>query len=241
MAKQRRLELQGITPAGTLRFPKLDPAAPDTKYKPGGQWKAPLILEGEAAQAQKQKIDAFYAEAYAKCLDMEQKRAAFEETEPPTELKIAEFNLPYRPVIDRDTKEEVEGALEFSHNKLASGVYGKQHKKAGQTWHGKLLVSDAKNQPVTKPVWGGTTAKVAFTLGYFYTALGFGVNCRLEAVRVLDLVSQGERTAASLFGDEEEGYSDAGEAPDDFQERFSGDDEQSDVGEKEGTGAGADF
>lgn len=117
----------------------------------------------------------------------------------------------FSEVYDEET-EEVTGQIEMKFKMQASGI----RKKDGTKWSAKPGLFDAKMNPLPKSVdiWGGSSGKVSFETGpYFVEGTGaYGIQRRLKAVQVTDLVSAGQRTAAQYGFEEEEGF-DAADLP----------------------------
>jgi hypothetical protein len=212
---------KGVTPVGRFAFPKLQ--VPDTKYNPDGELSVGVELSGVDAENLKEIIqEAFDIEYAHEC------------TEHGKTLKKYE-NMPYKPTLDRD-KEPVEGSTTFRLKRKASGTYGKNHSKAGTRWEASFPIFSASGtSKVTEPIWGGSTGRISFIIVPWYTpALGFGVRLQIEAVKILTLVTQGDKDPGQFGFEDESGY----EAP---SEKTSAAPEVEDgVGSEESEG-GTDF
>jgi hypothetical protein len=222
-----------ITPAGIAAHCYIN--TPDTKWKDKGEYKTGLVLSGEAAEAIVKDADERLAQMresdeYA---ELEKKRVEHNKKNkgnPKKQIDELEEHLPYKKELDDEGEETGNIILKFS--TAASGV----SKKTGKPWTKKLDIFDAKGNRVTKTVWSGSTIKVAYTVGEFYATpnVGFGVKFYLEAVRVLELVEGGSRSAKGYgFDDEEEGYDASGDAADESNDETTseggeGDDEETD-------------
>ena len=112
-----------------------------------------------------------------------------------------------------------EGSLPYAENE--DGTYRVKAKQKAQikTKKGEIInlrptLVDALGQPfpVSKEIWSGTEMRMSIELYPYYTpALGAGVSLRLQGVQVIDLVTRGEMSAASLgFGVVEGGYDASG-------------------------------
>ena len=81
--------------------------------------------------------------------------------------------------------------------------------KKGQ-WERKVPIFDAKGNCITDSitsVGNGTKGKIAYELSPFYmNDKNYGVSLRLTGVQILDLVEDGDVSAASLGFGQEEGY-----------------------------------
>ena len=112
--------------------------------------------------------------------------------------------LPY--ALDEDDDGNETGDVTFKFNTHASG----KNQKTGKEWTRNLPLFDAAGvriAPGSVTVWGGTTAKVAFTFQeYAALQLGASVKLRLEAVQIIELVSSGGAPAESFGFEETDGY-----------------------------------
>ena len=203
------------TPVGVAVWPKLN--EPDTKWKDEGEFSVKLKLDGEDAENLISQIKEFHALAYkVECEDHRGKKAK------PPKLKCADPS--YKPAVDED-EEEIPGVYLFNCKRRASGEV-KKGPRAGTKWTARVMLFDSKGQPIPKNVeiWGGSLLKCSITLEPWYTpSLGFGIKLGLQAVKVLELVQRGQRSAADFgFDAEEEGYT---AAQDDlpFDEEDTGD------------------
>jgi hypothetical protein len=182
-----------VTPAGTFQFPKL--TEPDTKFNEYGEYSVGVVLTGTTAENLVELIDEAYDIEYkAECESHGKTLKKYE-------------NKPYAPTTDRD-KNVVEGSVTFRCKRKAGGMYGKGHKKAGQEWSASFpIFSAAGTEKVTEPVWGGSVGRVSCTLVPWYTpSLGFGLRLQIEAVKILELVSDGDKQPSQFGFDDEDGY-----------------------------------
>lgn len=197
--KKKRFELRS-SPKGTLVFPRL--VTPDTKFKVEGQFSTKLRLEGPEAVAFRTMIDTEHKNAFA------EEKAKLMEGAGQAKARAKQLTLgkpPYDPEVDEDGNET--GALIFKFSRNASGV----SKRTGKKWTATIRLFDAAGNPVSgiEP-FGGTVARVGF---YFQAYLvpasnQAGVSLKLDAVKIIDLVQRGERSADDYgFGEEEEGFS----------------------------------
>jgi hypothetical protein len=184
---------KSVTPAGKFAFPKLQ--EPDTKFSPDGEYSVGVELEGVTAETLKDLIQTAY--------DAEYKHECAEHGKT---LKRYE-NMPWAQTLDRD-KKPVDGSTTFKLKRKASGIYGKTHPKAGQRWEASFPVfSAAGTERVSDPIWGGSTGRVSFICVPWYTAaLGFGIRLQIEAVKVLSLVTQGDKDPGQFGFEDEDGY-----------------------------------
>ena len=179
------------TPKGVAIYPKL--SAPDTKFKPDGEFSCKLRLSQDDAQPLIDRIAEIH-EANIKSLKESKKvKGAVKEASPP-----------YKGVVDDEGNEtgEVEFNIKMNHNIKT---------RDGKEFQLFPKLFDAKLNPIpfgTK-IYGGSEVKVAGFFNPFYTAMiGAGVSLRLDGVQVLKLVQGND--AKSMGFAEENGYESAG-------------------------------
>lgn len=207
---------QGVTFKGIYKWPKLNEPDYGTKEypKPDGEYSVKLV--GELSDPE---VQAFLAK-WQPMHDEAIKRAEAEFKALPVatrkKLEKVTVNPLYTEQYDEET-EEPTGKIEIKFAMTASGTY-KSGPKQGKKWRRKPAIFDAKGNLMNPApsIWGGTVGRVAFEVGlnkegqpgYFIPATGAaGLTLRLQAARVIQLVSEGARDAASYgFGEEEEGY-----------------------------------
>lgn len=206
------------TPPGRFKYPRLN--EPDTKFKAEGEYSVSLVFEPDApgVQAMIDMADKGAAEILA-----ETKKA---ESTPAKAKKWESKYLPYK--MEVDDEEEETGNIEFKFTMKASGV----SKKTGKPWKRKPAVFDSKGKPLPADVnvWGGTIGKIAYqVIPYAPTPqVGASVKFALEAAKIIDLVSGGEKDAGAYgFGEEEDGY-DAPAASEQDDTDDNADDDQGD-------------
>lgn len=195
---------------GILKYPRLN--APDYGTdnfpKEGGEYNTKVIISGAELERLQKKMDRIYDEAIAEGKEKFEKKAVAKRKKTP----FAE-NPYFTPVYNED--EEETGDFEISVKTKASGV----SKKTGKKWSRKVPLYDAKLNKLSPNVnvYGGTVAKVSFTVSpYFVDANHLaGLSLRLEGVQVLELVSGGEASASSLGFEEEDGFEYDGSADED--------------------------
>lgn len=193
---------QGTTPAGTFQFPALSkPDYGNEKFpKPAGEYKVSLVLTEDEAQPLIDKLTKEYEKA------IEAAEEEFEKLPIGSRKKLKEVtrNDLFSTEYDKDT-EEPTGNLIFKFKMTASGK-----NKKGDAWTRKPSVFDAKGTVLKNVpnIWGGTIGKVSFQASpYFIPGTGAaGLSLRLQAVQVIDLVSEGSRSASSFGFGAEAGY-----------------------------------
>ncbi len=211
MSTNKRPSLEKFTlPRGVFVWPKLN--APDTKFKAEGEYGVKARLSKAAAAPFLEKyaaaVDKSVAEARAK-LEEAIKGAKGEKLAKARKAlaDLAPAESPIKPAFDDDGNETDEVVI--SVKMKASGVY-KDGPKKGETWNRKPDIFNARGERLKNPplIFGGSEGYVAGSFNPFYTEkAGAGVSLRLEAVKVVKLVSAGERDASAYgFGGEEEGW-----------------------------------
>lgn len=210
MAKNDKPQYIKVTsPIGTYKYPKL--SEPDYGTKefpcPQGRYSVKLVLKAndKETKAFLKKLEPHYQEALAKA--KEQFKTLKAETR--KKLKNITVNPLFTELLDEET-EEPTGEIEINVKMNASGEY-KKGPKAGQKWNRKPIIFDSKGNRMAKPpsIWGGTRGRVGLELSpYFIPATGAaGLSFKLEAVKIIELVSEGERSADSMgLGGDEGGY-----------------------------------
>jgi hypothetical protein len=224
MAKEekRKRNPEFTTDKGKFRFPKLNDIDFGTEKfpKPAGEFSVQLVLpEGHAYI---EKFNTQIAELVEQAEEMG--KEGFEKLKPAMKKKFKEptLNENFSPVLDKDTNEET-GEVVIKFKMAASG----ESKKDGKKWIARPAVFDAKGKPIAlfvnapgkanhgkglaaaPKIWGGTVGKVAFEAFPYWNASSatYGVATRLKAVQIIDLVSQGSRSASGYGFGEEDGYS----------------------------------
>jgi hypothetical protein len=199
------------TGRGTAVYPWLT-GKPDTKYKDEGVYKTGLRLKRDDPKCV--ELMGLIDEGMKTALKEAKEKA--ENAKERNKVKSCE-DKPYSIETDDDDNET--GFVVFNFKMKASGI----NKKTNEAWTRKPALFDKAGSvlpPETK-VGGGSTIRVSFTLGTFFTIkLGAGVTLRLEGVQVLTLVEWS--ADASKFGFENESEEDedteTAEAGDDADE-----------------------
>jgi hypothetical protein len=197
MAKREKLE-RLTSPAGIAQYPRLN--KPD-EYKGKKSYKSNLILDPEDEGVQefldrvKDVAEASMASAVAELKKGDGKKKA--------KAKKVELFLPYEPEYD-DNGDET-GKVIVKARKNA------EFEKDGEVVQTKVHIFDSNGVIVKKPpiVWGGSTLKLAVDLFPFYnpSADQAGVSLRLQGAQIIELVTGGSASAASMgFGSVEGGY-----------------------------------
>ncbi len=227
-------------PPGILKWPKLnEPDYGTEKFPdPAGSFNTRVVYDGSAPAVVKftDRLDKMMerareiAEEKFAALSVKARKALEKDgvTGPRPEA-------PYSPVYDEDTEEET-GEIEMRFKRKYSGEY-KNGPKAGKKWYAKIGLFDSARPP--KPlkkgieIWGGSTAIInAEFEPYFVDGTGkYGLQRRLNAVQVLDLVSAGGERSASSYGFEgsDDGFDSSGlDTGEDTETSGAGDDADDD-------------
>lgn len=207
---------------GTFVFPKLSEPDYGSKDfpKPNGAFRTKLRgkLDDAEVKATLAKLQPYYDAA------MEQAEKEFKALKIETRKKLGKVTQQplFATVFDEDENET--GEIDFNFSMPYSGVF-KKGPKEGQTWKrvpdifdargNKLPYFDKQKNPIKNApgIWGGTVGRIAFELGlnkegqpgYFIPGTGLaGLSLKLRAVRIISLVSGGQRSASDYgFADEE--------------------------------------
>jgi len=218
--KRDRDVVKFTTPRAVLIYPKLH--APDTKWKPEGEYGAKLRIESGADNylINNGKTKVTQAEIERLCTEMldrafkkkqeELREAAADPNKKKAKkakemlAKLSKREDIFVPYEDDDGEET--GDITFKVKMKASGV----NKETGKRWERKPAVFDAKGNvlKVVPPVFGGSEAKVAVEAATYFAPNDavMGVTFYLDGIQLLKLVRAGERSADSLGFGEEDGY-----------------------------------
>lgn len=244
MASEKKKALPSFTtPKGVFVYPKL--SAPDYGSKdypkPDGEYSLKFRLSQTDAEEfinRKSKDGTSIQSLYEEALRDAERQFGELKVESRKKLKEVQPNALYTVIYDQET-EQPTGEVEFKFKMKASGTLQKGP-RAGQKWTRKPDLFDAKGRKIGAGVniWGGTEGKIAFSVrGYFVAGTAAaGLTLMLNGAQVIDLVSEGSRSADSYGFGEEEGF---GYDPDDFREEDS--DKSDDDGDSSGgSSAGED-
>lgn len=198
MAKPKKLPPLN-TPRGVAVFPSLN--APDTKFKPEGEYAVRLAFDPNDADVQQLVAEL-------------ERRQELGWQEALSELDAAarkKFEKTYTkaPVFTEEVDKEGDetGRILINFKMKAGGTSKKTQKK----WEQKPTILDAKGVQMKNPpdIYGGSILRIGFetTCGPVPSSKLFYISCRLMLVKVIDLVSRGGYSADAFgLGDEEDGY-----------------------------------
>lgn len=201
---------------GVAKYPYLN--RPDTKFNKNGVFKVDLIVSEDYSEPVTKIIAEQLKEA-----EKEAKKKAAEQRKKGKKVEPKVADMPYYEECDEDGNET--GNVVFRFKSTASGT-----DKNGKKWKRKLSVFDAKGKPSKAQIYGGSTLVIAFTAKpWVNPKLEYGVKLQIEGVKIIDLVTGGQRSATSLgLDDEEDGYTADGEADDESDEEDEEDDDTED-------------
>jgi hypothetical protein len=253
MANAKRPQApKGTTFKGIFKWPKLtEPDYGSKEYpKENGEFSVKLVgrIDDPDVQAFIAKWQPLHDQA------IKDAEVAFKALKVDVRKKLGKVtvNPLYTELYDEET-EEPTGEVEFKFSMQYSGVY-KSGPKQGKKWFRRPGIFDARGNEMnpTPSIWGGTKGRVAFEVGlnpegapgYFISGTGAaGLTLRLQAARILELVSEGQRDANSYgFGEEEEGYEyDPSSVAEKSAPGDTSDQSEGDAGEGTDAGSNPDF
>jgi len=171
------------TPIGKARWPHL--SEPDTKFDEDGSYHVDLILDGEEAADLVSRLEALYNDAYA----------GFCREKKKTNLK--QSDMPFAP--EEDDEGQATGNMVFRFKMRAKTKKGIDLRP---------LLFDAKMNPMTEVIGGGSDIRVSFDPScWFVPALGVGMSLRLRGVQCVRLVEYlGGSDPESLGFQAEDGF-----------------------------------
>jgi hypothetical protein len=217
------------TPKGVAVWPNLN--APDTKFKPEGEYTSKLAFDPNLpeVQAMISKFEAIRDELF---------KAEIANADTPAKRKALEkFNV--APVFTEELDKEGDetGRILINFKMKASGV----SQKTNKPWSRKPTIFDSKGVEIKNPptIGGGSTLRVACELGGgpVPSAKLFYLSPKLVGVKLLELVTFGSMSSKDMGFDEDEGgYEADNSAPASFDDNDTPAD-----GAEEGNGGSGDF
>lgn len=218
MAQKKRF----VTPIGTAKFPWLN--TPDTKWDPQGKFKVTLLVDPNENADFLALLDQIAEEAYQKGVAKLKKAK-----------KMVQANQAIKKPLyaeEYDENGEPTGLVEVKFTSNAS-----YRRKDGQEVKLKPALFDAEGKPMgdnAPRIWGGSKIRINFTPFDYYlaTTKEAAASLKINAVQVIELVTEGGASADSYgFDSVEGGFSSnsynggyADEDDDDFS--FHGSDEE---------------
>ncbi len=200
-----------VSPKGRAIWPRLN--APDTKYKPEGEFSARLGMQQDDPETQAflKKLEGIRDDAWAKFVSENPKKK---------KATMAPF---YREETDDEGDETGEISFNFKmKHKIKVKATGKEFTLVPTILNAKKVI--LKNPP---NIGSGSVLKVSFEIAPYFNEKDkeFGLSLRLIAVQIITLVEFGGAGRAANDFDEEDGDEvNDGEAGDDSDD----DDDDSD-------------
>lgn len=217
------------TPKGVAVWPNL--AAPDTKFKPEGEYTCKLAFDPNLPEVQAlvAKLETIRDELFA------QEIANAETPVKKKTLEKYEVAPVFAEELDKDGEET--GRITINFKMKASGV----SKKTNKPWKRKPTIFDSKGKELKNPpvIGGGSVLRVACEMGGgpVPSAKKFYLSPKLVGVKLIELVTFGSVSSKDMGFDEDEGGYEADESADDVP--FATDDDAQE--EQEASGGSADF
>lgn len=198
-----------VSGKGRLGYPHL--TTPDTKFKASGEFKTKLAVSPiSLAQSD---IDRITTAHHANVEEGKTAIAEYNKTvsKATDKRKFVEGDLPFIVDEENDT-------VTFSFKLNAVG----ENKKKGETWQNKVALFDAMGRPcpVDIKIGSGTLAKISYELNPYpcKAKIGAGIQLRMKAAQILELVEWGTGNAASYGFGEEEGAFDVSQTTSETEE-----------------------
>ncbi len=161
-------EKYSVTPKGQFHWAHV--SKPDTTFKAEGQFHIKLQLTGEEATSMKTLVDVAHAE-WKKEVNKTKGQKNYQEF------------LPYKVVMD---DEGMESGIQFHFKLRASGV----NSRTGQAFTQRPMVvgPDKTPLPSNLRIGNGSSGKVSYEIAPYQHGSTLGVQLRLRAVQVLELI-----------------------------------------------------
>ncbi len=198
MANNKRKRVRLTTPAGVASYPYL--TKPDTQFNSDGDFKVDLVLDKEEHADFLARIDELAEKAFDKAVKQLKKEKKM------AQAKQLEKHIPYEDIYDEETGEPT-GQVKVKFKSKA-----KFKRKDGSVAHVEVALFDAQGKainPKNISIYGGSIIKVNFTPNEFHaTGLKLaGISLRLNAVQIIELVSDGGNAGSFGFDKVDDGYS----------------------------------
>jgi hypothetical protein len=173
-----------VTPKGTAVYPWLN--KPDTKFSPEGEYKVTLKIPTSEAEDLISRLTGIAEDYHEELI----------KTDPKS--KHLRMNFPWEE--EMDDQGNVTGNYLFKFKQKAN-ITGKD----GSSYSMNVALFDAKRNPSSSLVGGGSEIKVAATVWPYKmnSTKTVGLSLKPTAVQIINLVSVGGGSAASMFNDED--------------------------------------
>jgi hypothetical protein len=217
-----------VSPKGRLVFPHL--LVPDTKFDKDGRLGTKLVTPADDAEEFLKQVAPLHAEAVAAA------EAGFPQLSADQRKKLAKKGIA-APIVndiyseELDEDEQPTGNLVFNFSTKALAKF-KNRKGEEETYTRKIAVFDSRGNPITDSklqIWSGTIGRVTCVAVPYWVpgTVSCGVSLRPVAVKVLELVSGGHKSAEQFgLGGDEDGYE--YQAPETGEDTPGGDSQQAD-------------
>ena len=184
MTKQKRESF--VTPKGIAVYPWLN--TPDTKFSPEGDYKVTLKLPTNEAEPLMEKLTTVAEDYYNELVK--------------SDPKAKNLKITYPFDEETDDQGNLTGSYLFKFKQKAQ-VTGRD----GTNYTMKVALFDAKRNPITALVGGGSEIKIAATIWPYKmnTTKTVGLSLKPTAVQVINLQAVGTSSMADMF-DEEDGF-----------------------------------
>jgi hypothetical protein len=198
-----------------FKYPRLNEPDFGTKQypKPDGAFSVKLVMSLAAAEAfiakpQKALDGKSLADLHAAAIAEGEAKFKELKVDVRKKLKAVTANPLFKTLYGDD--EEPTGEVEFSFAMKYRVPVWKNGEKTDQKTTRNCVIFDAKGNRMKSPpnIWGGTVGKVSFQPSAYWVAGtgAAGLSMNLEAVQIISLVSNGEKTADAYGFGEEDGY-----------------------------------
>lgn len=173
-----------VTPKGIAVYPWLN--KPDTKFSPEGEYKVTLKIPSREAEDLISRLTGIAEDYHEELIKTDPK------------AKHLRMNFPWEE--EMDDQGNVTGNYLFKFKQKAN-ITGKD----GSSYAMKVAIFDAKRNPSTSLVGGGSEIKVAATVWPYKmgSTKTVGLSLKPTAVQIISLQSVGGGSAASMFNDED--------------------------------------
>jgi hypothetical protein len=219
------------TPKGAAVWPNLN--APDTKFKPEGEYTCKLAFDPNLPEVQKM------IEHFEKVRDELFKHEIANADTPAKKKALEKYTV--APVFTEELDKEGDetGRILINFKMKASGTT-----KQGKAWTRKPGIFDSKGVEIKSPptIGGGSILRVncEFNAGPVPSAKTFYLSPKLVGVKLLELVTFGAKTAKDMGFDEDE--SEGGYVADNLAPAtFGGEDDADETADEGGNGGSGDF
>lgn len=191
-----------ISPKGTAIYPRLTSA--DTEYDPDGTYHVKMKFDTDvpAVASFLEKIDAWYEESFNEAVAKSVEDGTYK-TEAVAKKKVKRGDKPYTFVEDEDGDDTNEVVINFKMKARAKNRRTGEMFDLSPTLYGAgNVVLKGKQIPL---IYSGSELKIGYTPIKWYTRqLGASIKLRLEAAKILKLVSGG--SDVDFGDDDDEGY-----------------------------------